>query len=125
MFEINPLPENWKKPLYIASKDSEVSYDDEGEEITTYQTPVYYEFNYQPVSTDAEIAEFGEKVKSMIKAVIPISYKDTFKEFDVAYLEGATPDGETINGMQANYRLLPPRNGNSAIIIYFEKIIGK
>ena len=125
MIDIRPNPEDWKKPLYIASKDNEVSYDDEGEEITTYQEPVEYEFNYQPVSTDAEIAEFGEKVSSMMKAVIPISYKGTFKEFDVAYLDGVVPDGETVYGMKANYRLLPPRNGNSAIIIYFEKIIGK
>ena len=30
---------------------------------------------------------------------------------------------EIVNGEKANYRLLPPRNGNSVIIIYFEKLI--
>ena len=48
-----------------------------------------------------------------------------FKEFDVAYLDGATPDGEEEYGDNANYRLLPPRDGNSVIIIYFEKLTGK
>lgn len=61
----------------------------------------------------------------MKKAVIPISYQGQFKEFDVAYLDGVTPDGEANPGDNANYRLLPPRDGNSVIIIYFEKLTGK
>lgn len=124
--EINANPEDWKKDVYIASKLG-VDYDDEANEIVSYDTPNVepYKFNYQPVSTDAEIAEFGEKASVMKKAVIPISYKGMFKEFDVAYLDGVTPEGERKNGDNANYRLLPPREGNSVIIIYFEKITGK
>ena len=84
--EINANPEDWKKDVYIASKLG-VDYDDEANEIVSYDTPNVepYKFNYQPVSTDAEIAEFGEKASVMKKAVIPISYKGMFKEFDVAY----------------------------------------
>ena len=122
--EINANPTNWKKDCYIASK-LDVIVDDDGNEITTYSNPISCKFNYQPVSTDAEIAEFGEKARTMQRAVIPISYKDNFKEFDVAYLDGVSPIGEVNNGDNANYILLPPRNGNSVIIIYFEKIIGK
>ena len=48
-----------------------------------------------------------------------------FKEFDVAYLDGTTPSGESVNGQNANYRLYPPRNQNKVIVIYFEKIIDK
>jgi hypothetical protein len=124
--EINANPSEWKKAVYIASK-KEITLDDEGNEIVTYNKPNEkpYKFNYQPVSADADIAEFGENSKIMKKAVIPISYQGQFKEFDVAYLDGATPEGEVNNGDNANYRLLPPRDGNSVIIIYFEKLTGK
>lgn len=123
---INAHPKDWVKDVYIASK-KEVAYDDEGNEIVIYNKPNEqpYKFNYQPVSTDADIAEFGENAKIMKKAVIPISYRGQFKEFDVAYLDGATPDGEKNYGDNANYRLLPPRDGNSVIIIYFERLTGK
>ncbi len=124
ILDINPNPEDWKKECFIASK-LEISYDDDGNEIVLYDKPIRYEFNYQPVSSDADIAEFGENSKIMQKAVIPISYKNIFKEFDVAYLDGASPLNETRNGLNANYRLLPPRIGNAVIIIYFEKLAGK
>ena len=122
--EINANPSDWKKDVYIASK-KEVTLDDEGNEIVIYDEPKPFKFNYQPVSTDADIAEFGENAKIMKKAVIPISYQGQFKEFDVAYLDGATPSEEENNGDNANYRLLPPRDGNSVIIIYFERLTGK
>lgn len=122
--EINANPSDWKKDIYIASK-KEVTLDDEGNEIVIYDEPKQFKFNYQPVSTDADIAEFGENAKMMKKAVIPISYQRQFKEFDVAYLDGATPEGEENYGDNANYRLLPPRDGNSVIIIYFERLTGK
>lgn len=123
---IKANPKDWVKDVYIASKIG-TQLDDEGNEINIYDKPnsESYKFNYQPVSTSADIAEFGEKAKIMKKAVIPISYQGQFKEFDVAYLDGATPDGEENYGDNANYRLLPPRDGNSVIIIYFEKLTGK
>lgn len=122
--EINANPEDWKKDIYIASK-KEVTLDDEGNEIVIYDESKPFKFNYQSVSTDADISEFGENAKIMKKAVIPISYQGQFKEFDVAYLDGAVPDREENHGDNANYRLLPPRDGNSVIIIYFEKLTGK
>lgn len=124
--EINANPSEWKKDVYIASKIG-TQLDIEGNEILTYGVPNKkpYKFNYQTLTSDADIAEFGENAKIMKKAVIPISYQGQFKEFDVAYLDGATPNGEVNNGDNANYRLLPPRDGNSVIIIYFEKLTGK
>lgn len=124
--EINANPSDWKKDVYIASK-KEVTLDDEGNEVVIYDKPNEkpYKFNYQTLSADADIAEFGENAKIMKKAVIPMSYKGQFKEFDRAYLDGATPNGEENYGDNANYRLLPPRDGNSVIIIYFEKLTGK
>lgn len=124
IFEINANPTEWKKQCWIASK-KEVVLDDEDNEITIYEKPIPYKFNYQSISSSSEIAEFGEKASIMQKAVIPISFKNVFKEFDVAYLDDITPDGEVNNGDKANYVLLPPRNGNSVIIIYFEKLVGK
>ena len=123
---INAHPKDWVKDVYIASK-IDVFLDDEANEITIYDKPNEkpYKFNYQTLSADADIAEFGENAKIMKKAVIPISYQGQFKEFDVAYLDGVTPDGVENYGDNANYRLLPPRDGNSVIIIYFEKLTGK
>lgn len=117
-------PNDWKKELYIASKLKPIN-DDEGNEIVKYSAPLPFKFNYQPLTSDADLREFGEKANMTQKAVIPIQYKDLFKEFDVAYLDGATPDGEAENGDNANYRLHPPRNQNSTIIIYFERLTGK
>lgn len=124
MIEVNAYPEDWKKDCYIASKTG-VQYDIEDNETPVYDEPVLYNFNYQYVSSQADLVEFGEKASSTIKAVIPIKYKDLFKEYDVAYLDGATPNGEVNHGDNANYRLLKPRNGNSVIIIYFEQLTGK
>lgn len=117
-------PETWRKQLYIASKTG-VDIDEEGNEVNTYDTPVEYSFNYQPVTSEADIQEFGENVEKVEKMVIPISYKDTFKEFDVAYLDGASPENEEVNGANANYTLRSPRIGNNVIVIYMDKIIGK
>jgi len=126
MISVKANPKGWVEDVYIASKIG-TQLDVEGNEINVYEKPNSepYKFNYQPVNTDADIAEFGEKSSIMKKAVIPISYQGHFKEFDVAYLDGVTPDGEENYGDNANYRLLPPRDGNSVIIIYFEKLTGK
>lgn len=117
-------PSNWAKKIYIAKK-LRVGVDNHGHQKIEYDNPMPYLFNVQTTLTDSEIAEFGEKSTSMQRAVIPIAYEGCFKEFDVAYLDGATPDGEKTPGSNANYKLLPPRNGNSVIIIYFEKLAGK
>lgn len=116
--------ESWSKDLYIASKIAE-DVDDEGNSISVYDTPEQFKFNYRGVESEAESAEFGEDTKLMQRMVIPIKYKNVFKEFDVAYLDGATPDNEVVNGSNANYRLLPPRNGGSVIVIYLRRIDGK
>lgn len=126
---IKANPINWVKKCYIASKintDSQ-EFDDEGNEIDVYSTPVLYKFNYQPVSSNVDLMEFGERASIIQKAVIPIEYSGYFKENDIAYLDGTEPNDDEfesniVYGNGANYRLLPPRNGNSVIIIYFEKI---
>ncbi len=114
----------WQKPIYIASKIG-VEEDEYGNEIVTYGEPRQYKFNVQPVSSEVDLVEFGEKASTMQRAVIPIRYKGYFKENDLAYLEGQSPNNEEENGSNANYRLYPPRNQNKVIIIYFERLSGK
>ena len=115
---------SWKKKIYISSKIG-TTYDDEGNQIITYDEPVGYMFNVQPISSEVDLIEFGEKSSTIQKAVIPIKYKNYFKENDLAYLDDATPDGEENYGDNANYRLYPPRNQNKVIVIYFERLTGK
>lgn len=115
---------NWNKTIYIASKIG-TDEDDYANEIILYDEPVKYKFNVQPLSSDVDLREFGEKASMIQKAVIPIRYKDCFKENDIAYLDGVTPDGEENYGDNANYKLKPPRNQNMAIVIYFERLTGK
>ena len=124
MIPIKPNPRDWKKPLYIATF-KEVIYDDELNEIRIYNEPVAYEYNYQPVSSYLDIQTFGKDTTEMYKIVIPIKDKDLFNEYDLAYLNGATPEGETNYGDNANYVLLPPKEGNAVVIIYCQKIKGK
>lgn len=121
---IKPNPSDWKKPMYVATfKD--VTTDDELNEIRTYNEPVAYLINYQPVSSYLDIQTYGKDTTEMYKMVIPIKDKDLFKEYDLAYLNGATPEGEVNNGDNANYVLLPPKEGNAVVIIYCQKIKGK
>lgn len=167
MIPIKPNPIDWKKTLYIATF-KEVTHDDELNEIRTYNEPIEYEYNYQPVSSYLDIQMFGKDATIMQKMVIPISDKDLFKEYDVAYLNGASPFNKTSdteyqeeityykeknnkfieliegtdyevgdeieeniynkeedNGYNANYVLLPPKEGNAVVIIYCQKIKGK
>ena len=94
MIPIKPNPNDWKKPLYVATF-KEIIYDDEGNEIRTYNDPVFYQYNYQPVSSYLDIQAFGKDANIMKKMVIPIRDKDLFKEYDIAYLDGAIPYNET------------------------------
>ena len=124
VFQQNRL-KKWNKKIWIARKIGSQE-DDYGNEIAVYDTPQMYMMNVQPISSQADIAEFGERAKQTQKAVIEFNkYYGKFKEFDVAYLDGTTPNEEKVNGQNANYRLYPPRNQNKVIVIYFEKITDK
>lgn len=94
MIPIKPNPNDWKKPLYVATFN-EVTVDDELNEIRTYNDPVAYKYNYQPVSSYLDIQAFGKDAIEMKKIVLPIKDKDLFNEYDLAYLEGAVPYNET------------------------------
>lgn len=125
MIKTNPNPNNWAKTLYIASYKGKPSYDDYDNEIREYEEPVEYKFNYQPVTSYLDIQTFGKDSTITKKMVLPIEYAGKFKEYDLAYLDGATPENEEAFGDNANYVLLPPKDGNSVVVIYMQKIKGK
>lgn len=113
----------WNKKIYIAKKIGET---DDGYETPIYDKPKEYYMNVQPISSEVDIAEFGGTAKQMQKAVIELNkYLGKFTEYDIAYLDGATPKGEEINGQNANYKIYPPRNQNKCIVLYFERMSNK
>ena len=120
--------ENVKSKCYISSKlDS--NFDDEGNEIKVYDEPEAYSFNIQPVNSltasASEIQSFGENANKMKVAVITNrkKYDNKFKEFDLAYLDGATPENETVNGQNANYRIYSVQPQNVIIRVFFIKLV--
>lgn len=114
---------NVKSKCYIGSK-LESEFDDYGNEITVYGTPEKHRFNIQPVTSTSDIQEFGEIANKMKVAVITNrkKYEGKFKEFDCAYLDGASPEGETVNGEKANYRIYAVQNQNVIIRVFFIKL---
>lgn len=112
----------WNKKIYIASL-LDTDEDQYGNETLIYDEPKEYMMNVQPLNSEADMQEFGINVEQYQKAIIEKDiYYGVFKEGDVAYLDGATPDEETKNGENANYTLYPPRNQNKCIRLTFERI---
>lgn len=116
---------NVKSICYIGSK-LESTFDDNGNEIKNYDKPEKYSFNIQPLSSsNSDIESFGENADKMKVAVITnrTKYDGKFKEFDCAYLDGATPEGESINGQNANYRVYSVQPQNVVIRVFFIKTV--
>ena len=117
---------NVNKEIYIARKGN-VTYDDYNNEIITYEEPFYYGAkNYQPLtwkSLQAYKEVYGEVQSNVVQCLIDYSDENMFKEFDLAYLYGVTPKGETINGENANYVVKAFRKQNTRIMVIFEEII--
>lgn len=115
---------NLTEPLYIAKKIG-TKEDEYGNEVVIYDEPKKYFFNIMPVSTSSDVRTFGERAIAMKVAVIreKDAYINEFKEFDVAYLDGETPEGEYENGFNANYRIYAVQPQNAILKIYFSKLI--
>ena len=114
---------NWNTLCYIAKKLEPIR-DDFGNQITIYDKPKPYKFNIQPISGESEAKEFGELTKNMRVALITErdKYINEFHNFDLVYLDGVTPKGETFNGERANYRIYDIRPQNVALKIYFLRV---
>lgn len=127
MFDIsNNIFVNWNKELYIANKIG-VEVDDYNNEIVKYGEPFYFgEVNYQPLTgkqLEAYIRTYGETKNNIVCAFININDGGRFKELDIAYLYGATPEGEEVYGDNANYLVRTYRKQNTRIMVVFEEII--
>lgn len=128
MFNISKINtfRNAEKPLYIATKKT-VSYDDYNNEIITYNEPFYFgEVNYQYLNGNdlqAYMSVYGETKNKLVRAFIDICDKGRFKEFDLAYLYGANPKDETLNGQNANYVVKTATEQNTKIMVIFEELI--
>jgi hypothetical protein len=119
---ITPIT-SWRKQVYIAKLTS-VSKNSSGDQMPVYATPQAFTMNIQPLSDDARIEMFGASAKKMYRSVmVGIDYD--INEFDVAYIESATPSGESKNGANANYIVRRIQVGNIATNVYFESIKGK
>lgn len=111
----------WYKKVYIARKVGS-KLDNDYNETSIYGEPVAYKMNIQPTNADSDLEAFGETSFGMMRAIVPLeSFKGKISEFDVAYIE-TTPDGETENGLNADYRVKSVSYQNLAMSIYFEKI---
>lgn len=122
----NHIFQNWNKDLYIANK-KEVTQDDYHNEIVTYDTPFYFgKVNYQPLTKkdlEAYIKVYGETENSIVSLLIDYTKDGRFKAFDLAYLYGATPEGEEVNGANANYIVRSYKPQNTKIMVIFEEIV--
>lgn len=111
--------------VYIAKKiDSKQ--DDYGNVIPQYSIPKKYMMQIMPLTENIDIQTFGETSHSVKVAVLSYQkFKNIFNNFDVAYLNGASPENEKINGENSNYTL-KVREQNEIIKLYFqEKIKGE
>ena len=124
MYNINRQPvHKVKSVIYIASRTG-YTQDEFLNQTETFAEPIKYYFNVQTVSSDSEIREFGENANSMkcISITEKTKYLNKFNEFDRVYINN-TPDNESENGENADYRIYSVRNQNTSILIYLKKLV--
>ncbi len=123
----NDIFTNWNKDIYIATKQKEVDIDDYGNEIVKYNEPFYFgKVNYQPLTTkqlEAYIKQYGETNANIVSCLIDYNDKDTFRQFDLAYLYGSTPENENQYGDNANYIVRAFKPQNTKIMVILEEMI--
>lgn len=130
MFDVTAYDtfKNVKSDCYIASKLGQ-DIDIYGNSVPVYDKPNTepYKWNIQNVSQGSEAYSFGEKALQMKVAMIlgieKEKFLNKFHEYDLAYLDGATPENEVVNGQNANYRIYAIKPQNVSLLIYFEKLI--
>jgi len=84
---------NWDKDCYIASL-LPPTLDEYENELNTYEEPIKYKFNYQPVTDQREFATLeadGININGVQRALLDLYYLDKIKVYDLAYLNEAIP----------------------------------
>lgn len=124
----NNIYTNWNKDIYIATKDS-ITIDDYGNEIVTYNEPFYLgKVNYQPLTKkdlEAYIKAYGETTHNIVSFLLDYRKDGLFNILDIAYLYGATPEEEIINGDNANYIIRAYKPQNTKIMVILEEMEDK
>lgn len=124
----NDIYTNWNKDIYIATKNS-VDIDDYGNEIVTYNEPFYLgKVNYQPLTKkdlESYIKAYGETTNNIVSFLLDYRKDGLFDKLDIAYLYGATPTGELINGDNANYIIRAYKPQNTKIMVILEEMEDK
>lgn len=125
---INDIYKNWNKDLYIANKDKDnITYDEYNNEVVSYEKPFYFgRVNYQPLTRkdlEAYIKEYGETNNNIVSCLINYTDDGKIHTLDLAYLYGATPDGEGCNGDNANYVVRSYKPQNTKIMVIFEELV--
>jgi hypothetical protein len=112
-----------KKQSYVASYIRD-EMDDDGNLIPIYDKPEDLGLlNVQPLSGTTDSETYGARVRKMQKILFDYdNYLYHFKENDVFYVDGASPEGENANGDNANYKVDSVRNQNKLIAVYIEKL---
>lgn len=126
----NDIYKNWNKDIYIATRTSEqVELDDYGNEIQTFNKPFYLgKVNYQPLTKkdlEAYYKEYGATTNNIVSFLLDYRKDGLFNKLDIAYLYGATPDGEVINGDNANYIIRAYKPQNTKIMVILEEMEDK
>lgn len=81
----------WEKELWIA-KRIKIETNDFGVDVEEFEEPKKYRFNYQPVSGNTNLLEYGERINDVFRTFINREYLGKIKVGDRVYLE----DGETL-----------------------------
>lgn len=117
--------EEWNKDLYIVSKSSNRTVNPETGEIDfSYSEPTFYKCNYQPIAGFLENSQFGANAMYIQKGIfhdITIFTEGKIKEGDLAYLDGASPIGETVRGSTSNYTVIGVKHQNEIVTVHFQR----
>lgn len=121
----NDIFRNWNKICYIRPILDPIE-DAYGNQLNQYGDSVKYKFNYEPVTNkdEAILQGYGQSSNGYVRAMLDTyNYQDKIKQYDLVYLYGATPENETYNGENANYKVVTCIPQNTKILVYFERII--
>lgn len=107
----------WIAPLIDTAKDKA------GNKVNVYGKPFKVDATLNTISGSYEIQMYGERAKRICKAMPDLrKYYGKIKEGDKAYLYGVTPEGESNNGVNANYKVISARPQNIKMVVLFEQL---
>lgn len=111
-----------ERSIYI-SKFLDQGEDEYGNPIVKYDVPYSLNCVLNSLSGSYDIVAFGDRIKNMAKTFLDYDeWIGKINEGDKAYLYGALPDGEVVNGENANYQIVAVLPQNLKIQIYFERL---